>query len=326
MNLADWDKYETLTNKLNTSLPIASNTNKEASNINKIILQSAYKSIPQTKAPKQQYNVPWWNRKLESLKNKKNTAWRTFNRNMSSQNLINFKQINALYRREIRACKKESIQILTSSISPDTKCETIWNKIRTFCGLHKATSIHCIKDYNANHTFTDQGDIANAFSKHWSLHSDDSNFSTLFLQAKNDIFNNWTHDLPHKNAEFMEQNINFIEFSAALNSLKGNTPGYDKINYSMIRHASKPLKNRIIVLFNSILRSNIPQTYKVSTIIPIHKPGKDKTLIESYRPISLNPCISKILDKIISKRLWWFVTTKKLDLGKGNRLQTVYCL
>jgi len=81
MNLADWDKYETLTNYFSTSLPIASNTNKEASNINKIILQSAYKSIPQTKAPKQQYNVPWWNKKLESLKNKKNTAWRTFNRN-----------------------------------------------------------------------------------------------------------------------------------------------------------------------------------------------------------------------------------------------------
>jgi len=80
----------------------------------------------------------------------------------------------------------------------------------------------------------------------------------------------------------------------------------------MIKHASKPLKNRIIVLFNSILRANFPQTYKVSTIIPIHKPGKDKTLIESYRPISLNNCISKILDKIISKRLWWFVTTKKL--------------
>jgi len=38
----------------------------------------------------------------------------------------------------------------------------------------------------------------------------------------------------------MEQNKNFIEFSAALNSFKGNTPGYDKINNSMIRHTSKP--------------------------------------------------------------------------------------
>jgi len=112
-------------------------------------------------------------------------------------------------------------------------------------------------------------------------------------------------------AEFMEQIINFIEFSAALNSLKGITRGYDKINFSVIKYAAKPLKNRI-VLFNSILRSNVPQTYKVSTIVPIHKPGKEKTLIESYRPISLNPCKSKILDKIISKRLWWFVATNKL--------------
>jgi len=30
MNLANWDKYETLTNNFNISLPIASNTNKEA--------------------------------------------------------------------------------------------------------------------------------------------------------------------------------------------------------------------------------------------------------------------------------------------------------
>jgi len=61
MNLADWNKYEALTNNFNISLPIASNTNKEASNINKIILQSAYKSIPQTKAPKHNYNIPCWN-------------------------------------------------------------------------------------------------------------------------------------------------------------------------------------------------------------------------------------------------------------------------
>jgi len=38
---------------------------------------------------------------------------------MSTQNLVNFKRNNALYRREIRTCKKESIQILTFSIGPD---------------------------------------------------------------------------------------------------------------------------------------------------------------------------------------------------------------
>jgi len=75
------------------------------------------------------------------------------------------------------------------------------------------------------------------------------------------------------------------------------------INYTMIQQTAKPVKIRIVYFFNSILKSCIPQAFKISTIVPIHKPGKDKTIIESYRPISLNPCILKTLDKIISKRL-----------------------
>jgi len=98
----------------------------------------------------------------------------------------------------------------------------------------------------------------------------------------------------------------------------------------MIKHASKPLENIIIVLFNSILRSNISQTYKVSTIIPMRKPGKDKTFVESYRPESLNSCISKILDKIISKRLCWIVTANKLlsshQIGFGKGKSVTDCL
>jgi len=80
----------------------------------------------------------------------------------------------------------------------------------------------------------------------------------------------------------------------------------------MIQQKAKPVKIRIIKFFNSILKSFIPQALKISTIVPIHKPGKDKTIIESYRPITLNPCISKTLDKIITKRLWLLFTSNKL--------------
>jgi len=40
----------------------------------------------------------------------------------------------------------------------------------------------------------------------------------------------------------MEQDIDYLEFSVALNSLKGNTPGNDKINYTMIQQTAKKLK------------------------------------------------------------------------------------
>jgi len=101
----------------------------------------------------------------------------------------------------------------------------------------------------------------------------------------------------------MKQDINFLEFSAALYSLIGQTPGQDKINYPMIRHVPSPVKMRIINFFNNIIKSHIPQTYKSSTITQIYKQGTDKTLTASYIPFSLNPYLSKTLEKVISKRL-----------------------
>lgn len=80
----------------------------------------------------------------------------------------------------------------------------------------------------------------------------------------------------------------------------------------MIANASLAVKTRLLKHFNNIFHSHIPQQYKTSLVIPIDKPNSEKTSITSYRPISLNPCVAKILDKIIAKRLWWFVTTNKL--------------
>lgn len=97
-----------------------------------------------------------------------------------------------------------------------------------------------------------------------------------------------------------------------LHKLQSKTPGIDGITYSMIKNLDVTVKDRLISLFNSILRSYIPQSYKTSLVVPILKPNTDKTSISSYRPISLNTCCSKVLDKIIANRLWWFVTTNNL--------------
>ena len=48
---------------------------------------------------------------------------------------------------------------------------------------------------------------------------------------------------------------------------------------------------------------------KLAKIIPIYK-SKDKALMSNYRPISLLPSISKILEKIVHHRLYIFVMTQ----------------
>lgn len=61
------------------------------------------------------------------------------------------------------------------------------------------------------------------------------------------------------------------------------------------------------ILFNrSVNEGTFPEIYKVSIIIPLFK-SEDRNLVSNYRPISLLPIFSKILEKIIHKRLTGFL-------------------
>lgn len=46
-----------------------------------------------------------------------------------------------------------------------------------------------------------------------------------------------------------------------------------------------------------------PETWKVASVLPFAKPGKDSTLPVSYRPISLLSLLSKIAEKLIANRI-----------------------
>ena len=67
----------------------------------------------------------------------------------------------------------------------------------------------------------------------------------------------------------------------------------------------------LLKLFNSSFRtSTIPEEWKISNIIPIPKPGKNPTSPASYRHISLLSCVGKIMERIINKRLQWFIESQ----------------
>ena len=55
----------------------------------------------------------------------------------------------------------------------------------------------------------------------------------------------------------------------------------------------------------------VPDMAKLAKIIPIYK-AKDKKNISNYRPISLLPVISKILEKVVHKNLYTFLEKNKV--------------
>ncbi|GJQ66195.1 hypothetical protein Trydic_g4254 [Trypoxylus dichotomus] len=77
-------------------------------------------------------------------------------------------------------------------------------------------------------------------------------------------------------------------------------PGHDGITKTAIKHLTLEAVDTLEEIINVIIRHRYyPKTWKHATIIIIHKSGKPKNKTDGYRPISLLPGLSKILERVI---------------------------
>ena len=94
-----------------------------------------------------------------------------------------------------------------------------------------------------------------------------------------------------------------------------NSSGCDKISSKIL----KLISNEIAIPLSSIINKSlaegiVPKCMKTAKVIPIFK-AKDNQQFTNYRPISLLPSISKVLEKTMHKRLYNFLNSKKILYG-----------
>ena len=93
------------------------------------------------------------------------------------------------------------------------------------------------------------------------------------------------------------------EIKCIIKSLNPVGGGLDNINTKIILFTYEKCLPYLTYFFNLCLRTAVfPDKLKIGLIIPIHKTG-DKSKFNNYRPISLLPIFSKILEKLIHSRL-----------------------
>lgn len=81
----------------------------------------------------------------------------------------------------------------------------------------------------------------------------------------------------------------------------------DKVNSLLLKDCLLSSIQQVAHLFNQIfITGQIPDTWKMATVIPLFKSGT-KTSVSNYRPISLLPCIAKLMEKLIHNRLYYFL-------------------
>lgn len=96
---------------------------------------------------------------------------------------------------------------------------------------------------------------------------------------------------------------NPTEIVKYVNSIESTSSSIDDISPIVIKHSVSFLLVPLTHIFNLSLKTGIfPEEMKKAKVIPFHKSG-DRTNINNYRPISILPAFSKILEKIIARRL-----------------------
>ena len=145
----------------------------------------------------------------------------------------------------------------------------------------------------------------------------------------NDYFSNIGPDLASK---IDTPNLNFqtyiekakSEFSAfqpvtvsnvyhLLHGLSSNkATGVDKISSKIIKIAAPAISDSLTYIFNqAITLSLFPHEWKTARVIPLYKNGQ-RNLPGNYRPISVLPVISKIMERILYDQLYNYLTKFEL--------------
>ena len=84
--------------------------------------------------------------------------------------------------------------------------------------------------------------------------------------------------------------------------------GFDNISNALLKRLIPVIKGPLCTIFNkSLVLGIFPDLMKLAKIIPLHK-GGEQNLCDNYRPISLLPVISKVLEKIVYQQTLAFLT------------------
>ena len=102
--------------------------------------------------------------------------------------------------------------------------------------------------------------------------------------------------LKESDSSFEEVTLSDEEIKTAFFSLKGGkSPGFDEINYDIVKQNFNSLLVPLKYIFDLSLKSGtFPEKMKIVRVTPVFKSG-DTSLTTNYRPISVLPCFSKML-------------------------------
>ena len=88
--------------------------------------------------------------------------------------------------------------------------------------------------------------------------------------------------------------------------------GHDNISSNTLKLIANEVSPSLTLIINQSVSTGIfPDSLKTAKVIPIHKKD-EKTIMSNYRPISILPVLSKIIESVMHSQLMHYFSENKL--------------
>ncbi|MES9882038.1 MAG: reverse transcriptase family protein, partial [Sedimenticola sp.] len=190
---------------------------------------------------------------------------------------------------------------------------SIWKLFKEF-GASKndgcSENILGIKDEN-NILCTEKVNVANIFNNYFvniasklKENCSYSNSEELKAFINSNIPNNVNFSIPEINETFVYTFLSNLDLSKAT--------GLDFIGPRLLKISSAHITNSVTYIVNkSITSSTFPKSWKQAKVNPLYKSGA-KDEVNNYRPISILPTLSKLIEKWIQRHLMEYLNSFNL--------------
>jgi len=281
-------------------------TTEDPVNVFTCVLHSiASRTIPKSSPIYSSRCKPWFDEECKQAINNRNRAYRLLCHYPTPENLIDFRKYQAQTRRLIKSKKKISWKNYVSGLTSKTPIKKTWDMVRKITGKPCEPQMHHLQ--NNDTIIEDPVEIVNTLGKSIATHSSLANCSDLFLSHKTRIEKNRLN-FNSVNEETYNSVFSLRELDSAIAEARNTSPGPDDIPYQLLKELPSSSLQVLLDIFNYFWVNNkFPNCWREAMVIPIPKLGKDRSNAANYRPIALTSCICKTMERMINKRLTWFL-------------------
>ena len=252
------------------------------------------------------YSKPWLNNTLRNACKKKNLLYKQYLVKKTEESLSKYKLYKNKLITILRSVEKDYYAQQLARYKGDIK--STWNVINSIICKQRKDQPK-VSGFNLNgKIIKDNKSIANEFNNY-------------FINIGPNLANNITPPHNRHFSDYMEKKVNksiFLkpvtdnEILGLVNSFKNKySCGYDGLNMYLIKQCIRQIKPLTYICNLSLSSGIFPDKMKTGKILPIYK-CNDPSNFSNYRPISLLPQFSKLLEKLYNKRLMQFLNVNNV--------------